>query len=197
MYNWSPASIFMGDSGSLFLGFLLVAISLQIANASVTAWGMLAPCVVLGGPLLDTVSSMIRRLLDNRSPFASDLDHIHHRMVRAAGSVRSGVLVPYAVGLLFGCLGVAVSLAPWPWPRIAVGLALMLSFLMLRRLSYIWINVNLPSISRQWRDRQRTTGRRRRIVVAPAELPPSDAETPDAESARTSLAVVADLAEKE
>ena len=163
VYNWSPASIFMGDSGSLFLGFLLAALSLRIAAASTTAWGMIAPCVVLGLPLLDIVSSMVRRILNNQSPFAADLDHIHHRVVRAAGSVRLGILVLYAVGLLFGGLGVAVSLTPWPWPVIAIGFALVLCYLMLWRLSYIWIHLNLRPIRRHWPGS-------RRIVVAPAEL---------------------------
>lgn len=154
VYNWTPASIFMGDSGSLLLGFLLAALSLRIADVSATAWGILAPAVVLGLPLLDTISSMVRRLLAGNSPFAADTDHIHHRMVHAAGSTRTGVLILYTFGLAFGALGIAVARSPWPWPVAAIVVALVLSVVLLRQLSYFRIHQVVESIQRRWKERR-------------------------------------------
>lgn len=99
-YNFNPASIFMGDTGSLLLGYVLAAYSLQAEVAVDPALTLLVPVVVLGVPLVDTTLSIVRRLVSGRSVFAPDHDHLHHRL-RARFSVRIAVLILYlAAGLL-------------------------------------------------------------------------------------------------
>ena len=99
-HNFNPASIFMGDTGSLLLGSVLAAYSLQANVAIDPALTLLVPVVVLGVPLVDTTLSIVRRLASGRSVFAPDHDHLHHRL-QARFSVRVAVYILYvAAGLL-------------------------------------------------------------------------------------------------
>ena len=101
-YNFAPASIFMGDSGSLFVGFMIATISLQGAQKSSTAVVLLIPIVALGVPIADTLLAIIRRLGNGYSPFMADKEHIHHRLLRMGLSSRQVTLVLYAVCCLLG-----------------------------------------------------------------------------------------------
>ncbi len=111
-YNFNPAKIFMGDSGSMFLGFVLAATSIRGATTkSSTAVAILAPMVALGVPIFDTMLAMIRRTLAKQSLFAADRGHIHHRLLDLGLTHRRVVLVLYlssivlalaAVGIAFG-----------------------------------------------------------------------------------------------
>ena len=110
VFNAHPASIFVGDAGSTLLGFLLAAAGLRCATAAPTLGTLAVPVVVLGLPLLDTVTSIARRLARGRSPFLPDADHIHHRVLaRARGRVRWAVRVLWAAAAVFGALGVTLS----------------------------------------------------------------------------------------
>jgi len=107
-YNFNPASIFMGDSGSLFLGYILAttAISGSAKSSTVVALGI--PLLALGLPLLDTSIAIVRRFLAGRPIFGSDRGHIHHRLLDRGLSHRQVVLVLYGVCLLF--TGLALSM---------------------------------------------------------------------------------------
>lgn len=107
-HNFNPASIFMGDSGSLFLGCLLAVYSLS-GTFDVGSSGLLllVPVVALGLPLVDTGMSIIRRLTAGKSICAADRDHIHHRLLRH-WSQRQSVLILYGVAIWFGMAAVLV-----------------------------------------------------------------------------------------
>lgn len=112
IFNFNPASIFMGDTGSMFLGFVLAVASLQTSSKGGTVVSMLVPIVTLGLPLMDTSLSMGRRFLMGRSMFSADKDHVHHRVMRRwALSHRATVLVLYAISCLFTLAAVALSMA--------------------------------------------------------------------------------------
>ena len=102
LYNFSPASIFMGDSGSLFIGFIIAAISLHGSQKSSTAVILLIPVVALGVPITDTLLAIIRRLSNGHSPFEADREHIHHRLLRMGFSSRQVVLLLYVVCAILG-----------------------------------------------------------------------------------------------
>ncbi len=114
VYNFNPASIFMGDSGSLLLGYLLGAFALQLTPEMVGTMPF-APAVVLlvlmGLPITDTTLSMIRRLASGQSMCAPDRDHIHHRLSNRM-SVRRSVVTLYAVTTLLGIVAIALSVVP-------------------------------------------------------------------------------------
>ena len=120
-YNFNPASIFMGDTGSLLLGYLCVAAVLMLGDTR--GW---APMLFVAGlmcvalPITDTALSIIRRKLQGRPIFAPDAMHIHHMLRRSGLSVRQAVLAMYAMGAAFTGLGVATVALKLPW-RVAFG----------------------------------------------------------------------------
>lgn len=111
IHNFNPASIFMGDSGSLFLGYALAVFSLSGTSGAAPTLAPLVPALALGLPLFDTALSMARRVAEGRAMFAPDCDHIHHRMTDLL-SVRRSVLVLYGIAAVFGAAAVAVGALP-------------------------------------------------------------------------------------
>jgi UDP-GlcNAc:undecaprenyl-phosphate GlcNAc-1-phosphate transferase len=107
-HNFNPASIFMGDSGSLFLGYLLAGYTMQAPLHSEPLLGLLIPPLLIGLPVLDTGVAIVRRLLTRQAVFAPDRYHIHHLLVDQ-GSERSAVLILYMVAILFGCTAILAS----------------------------------------------------------------------------------------
>lgn len=121
VYNFRPASIFMGDTGSLTIGFFLAVYAIPSFNApfyftgTAVADAWVPAILILGLPILDTLSSIFRRILSRKSIFAPDQDHIHHRVVKAWGlSHLSAVLLLYAVGFFLG-------LAAWLYANLGGG----------------------------------------------------------------------------
>lgn len=99
-YNFNPATIFLGDSGSLFIGFLLGCYGLLWNEKSATMLGMTAPLMALAIPLLDTLLAVLRRFLHNKPIFAADRGHIHHRLLDRGMTPRKAAL------LLYGCCAI-------------------------------------------------------------------------------------------
>lgn len=108
-YNFAPASIFMGDSGSLFIGFIIAVISLHSSQKSSTAVVLLIPMVALGVPIADTLLAIIRRLGNGHSPFVADKEHIHHRLLRMGLSSRQVTLMLYVVCSLLGIMALLMT----------------------------------------------------------------------------------------
>jgi UDP-GlcNAc:undecaprenyl-phosphate GlcNAc-1-phosphate transferase len=131
VHNFHPATIFMGDSGSMFLGYVLAVSTAWTSQKAATLVGTVLPALALGLPLLDTSMAVVRRMLRGQTILRGDLDHIHHRLLgRGLGQKRS-VLLLYAVGLVFNALAVAlVFVGPaWlEWPLVGVGVIAALAF---------------------------------------------------------------------
>lgn len=108
LYNFNPASIFMGDSGSMFLGYMLATYALEGQGHTDPGLALLVPAVALGLPLLDTTLSIVRRAIERKAVFAPDSDHIHHRL-RRIWSHRKAVLILYMAAALFGGAAVLMS----------------------------------------------------------------------------------------
>jgi len=103
-YNFNPASIFLGDSGALFVGFLLAALSLMGAQKATTAIAVITPILAFGLPVVDTSVTMARRLIGRRPIFEGDGEHIHHMLLARGWSQRRVVLMLYSVCAIFGLL---------------------------------------------------------------------------------------------
>ena len=101
-YNFNPASIFLGDSGALFTGFLLAALSVLGTQKATTAVAIVVPILAFGFPMVDTAMTMGRRLLSRTPVFQGDNEHIHHMLLARGWSQRRVVLVLYGVCALFG-----------------------------------------------------------------------------------------------
>lgn len=108
-YNFNPATTFMGDTGSLFLGFLLAALSLKLQQGPSTTVGLLASALVLGVPIVDTTLAVVRRALRGASIFGADRGHLHHRLLAGGLSHRAAVLALYAASLTLAAGGVLVA----------------------------------------------------------------------------------------
>ena len=104
-FNFNPAKIFMGDTGSTFLGFTLGTIAIMGMIKSYTVIAVIAPLVVLGLPILDTAFAIIRRILKGQSPMCADRGHLHHRLVDAGLTQKQTVLILYAISASLGIIG--------------------------------------------------------------------------------------------
>ncbi len=110
-FNFNPATIFLGDSGSLFIGFLLSALALAGAQKAPTLVAVAIPVVSFGLPILETALSILRRLISGRPIFTADREHIHHKLLQLGLSHRQVVIVLYAVSALFAMLSLFLL---WP-----------------------------------------------------------------------------------
>ena len=104
-FNFNPAKIFMGDCGSLFLGFTIASSSVLCSMKSSALVGLALPALALGIPIFDTLFSMLRRFLDRRRIFAPDRRHFHHRLIDMGIKQRHVVVAIYLMTLLFAGLG--------------------------------------------------------------------------------------------
>lgn len=102
-YNFQPASIFLGDTGALFLGFMIGVFSLQgLKNATLIS--LILPIVILGIPVTDTLFAILRRKLNKQSISMADKNHIHHRLMSIGLSHRQTVLAIYCVSAIFSVI---------------------------------------------------------------------------------------------
>lgn len=135
-HNFAPATIILGDSGSMFIGFLLAAAAVVWHQKATTAIAVAAPLLAFALPVTDTAVSMLRRYLRGQSMFASDRQHIHHRLLARGFTARQAVLLLYGVSALaaFGCILIARG------HNIVTGMVLFLfmaaSWFGVRRLAY-------------------------------------------------------------
>jgi len=110
-FNFNPATIFLGDSGSLFIGFMLSALALAGAQKAPTFVAVAIPVVSFGLPILETLLSVLRRLISGRPIFTADREHIHHKLLQLGFSHRQVVIVLYAVSAMFAMLSLFLL---WP-----------------------------------------------------------------------------------
>lgn len=122
-YNFHPASIFMGDSGSLTLGFALGCSSLLSVTRFAGLTTIIVPLVIAAVPILDTLSAIVRRIRAHVSIGQADRGHIHHRLMDEGFDQRQAVLVMYAWTLML-CLGSVVMTQVGTWPRVGIFCAL-------------------------------------------------------------------------
>ncbi len=108
-YNFHPASIFLGDSGSMLLGFSLGVISVMGLTKSATAISVIIPLVVMGIPLFDTMMAIVRRYQEHRPIFQPDREHLHHQLLARGFSHRGAVLSIYGVSAVMGASAVIMS----------------------------------------------------------------------------------------
>ncbi|MGB8013829.1 MAG: MraY family glycosyltransferase [Terriglobales bacterium] len=110
-FNFNPATIFLGDSGSLFIGFMLSALALAGSQKAPTFVAVAIPVVSFGLPILETMLSIMRRLISGRPIFTADREHIHHKLLQMGFSHRQVVIVLYLVSAMFAMLSLFLL---WP-----------------------------------------------------------------------------------
>ncbi len=120
-HNFHPASIFLGDTGSLFIGFMMAVFSLK-GLKNVTFISLLMPVVIMGVPITDTVYAILRRLLNKKPIMQADKHHLHHRLMQLGLSHRQTVLVIYGLSLVFAFISLLYPLSTlWGSVLLTVG----------------------------------------------------------------------------
>ena len=107
-YNFNPAKIFMGDTGAMFLGFMLSVISAIGVLKSATALAILVPVFAMGLPIIDTAFAMIRRFSNGKSVIEADNGHLHHKLIEKGYSQKQAVLTLYSLSAVLGIGAVAI-----------------------------------------------------------------------------------------
>lgn len=119
-WNKPPARIFMGDTGSQFLGLTLSALSLLENRKGTAALTLLLPLVALGVPLADSALAFVRRLARGQHVFRGDTRHIHHRLLEAGLSPTAALLVLWTLSAVFGVAAVLLERLPHAWTPVIV-----------------------------------------------------------------------------
>lgn len=109
-YNYHPAIIYLGDTGALFIGFMIGVLSLQGLKNS-TAVSVITPVIILGVPILDTTVAIIRRKLSGRPATEADKMHLHHRLLAMGFTHRGAVLVVYGIAILFSLIALVLNVS--------------------------------------------------------------------------------------
>lgn len=107
-YNFNPAKIFMGDTGSTFLGFILATVAIEGTMKSVTTIALAIPILVLGLPIFDTLFAILRRIANGRPISEADRGHIHHRLIDMGLSHKMSVIILYIVSATLGLLSIVL-----------------------------------------------------------------------------------------
>ncbi len=108
-YNFNPAKIFMGDTGSMFLGFTLAIISVQGTLKSYAAISIAIPLLTLGLPLFDTASAILRRVITRKPIMQADRSHLHHKLIDMGLSHRQSVILMYTTSAALGLCAVVLA----------------------------------------------------------------------------------------
>ncbi|MEG0321220.1 MAG: MraY family glycosyltransferase, partial [Oscillospiraceae bacterium] len=108
-YNLNPAKIFMGDTGSTFLGFILATVSIQGLFKFPMIISFAVPFLMLGLPIFDTAFAFIRRIAHGQSPMHADRSHVHHRLIDMGFSQKQAVAVLYMISAILGLSAVVLT----------------------------------------------------------------------------------------
>ena len=108
-YNFNPAKIFMGDTGSTFLGFILATVSIQGLFKFYTIISFAVPFLMLGLPLFDTCFAILRRLSKGQNPMSPDRSHVHHRLIDMGFNQKQAVAILYVISAILGLSAVVLT----------------------------------------------------------------------------------------
>ena len=129
VYNFSPASIFLGDTGSMFLGFIISIIAL-LGFKTATITSLIIPLLLLFEPILDTMLAMLRRVIKGKSMSTADREHLHHQILKSTKSTKKSVLIMYGINILFASVSIFYTLGDKKISMI-IYLLLLLLFILL------------------------------------------------------------------
>jgi UDP-GlcNAc:undecaprenyl-phosphate GlcNAc-1-phosphate transferase len=174
-YNFNPATIFMGDTGSMFLGFVLAATAIRTNQKASTAVAIVVPILALGVPIADTLLSMGRRAFRGAPLFSADRGHIHHRLMDRGLSHRQAVLVIYGGAVLLCGAALHVTFASSVQSAVVLVALAALSFVALRALGFVDLKKAQAALvdrrrNLEMRSAVRRAGEALRAATAPDEV---------------------------
>jgi UDP-GlcNAc:undecaprenyl-phosphate GlcNAc-1-phosphate transferase len=156
-FNFHPAKIFMGDCGSLFLGFIIATSSIMTASLNEALIGLGLPILVLGIPIFDTLLCMLRRFLARRGIMSPDRGHFHHRLMDMGFKQHHAAIIAYVVTLAITGLGLLMLVSQGAWSVLLLVGCIGLFLLVFRMVGAVELGSTLKSI----RERTRIAHRQR------------------------------------
>lgn len=138
-HNFPPAKIYLGDTGSLFLGFIIAIISL-LGLKTVTITSLVIPILILAIPILDTLFAIFRRLLKREKLSTPDKEHLHHQLFKISGSQTKAVLLIYLIDILFASVSVFYVLGESKYAAIIYLLLIMIFLLLITKTNILFRN---------------------------------------------------------
>jgi len=160
-YNFNPAKIFMGDCGSLFVGFTIASSSVMCLTKSSALVGLALPVLALGIPIFDTFFSMLRRFLERRSLFAPDRRHFHHRLIDLGLKQRHAVIAIYIATLLATGLGSFMMVRQDAGSLVVLACVLLLLILLFRVVGDMRLRTTLTALQNKYAVARREKQERR------------------------------------
>ena len=145
-YNFNPAKVFMGDCGSLFVGFTIASSSMMCLSKSSALVGLALPVLALGIPIFDTLFSILRRYLERRSLFAPDRSHFHHRLLDLGLQQRHAVIAIYLATLLAAGMGLFMMVSRNITSLVVFGCVLLLIVLLFRWVGAVHLDKTLNGL---------------------------------------------------
>lgn len=185
-FNFYPAKIFMGDGGSLFLGFMIAALSVVGPLKRSTVIAVVVPVVVLGIPIFDTFFAILRRVVNRRPIMEADKGHLHHRLMASGYGQRRAVLMLYGISAVMGMAAVLISRELYKDAFVLVGIAGVYLYVFLTDPNHKMPQIKAVNIAKEERQKERRQAEARGGAAASAEentaLQPESAETVSKES---------------
>lgn len=153
-YNFNPASIFMGDSGALFVGFSLAALSVLGSQKATTTIAIVIPILAFGLPVVDTGVAIARRFISGKPLFQGDREHIHHMLIARGWSQQRTALVLYATSAAFGLAAILFTSASSPLIALALFILTVVTVVGLGHLRYHEVDELRAGVKRTVGDRR-------------------------------------------
>jgi len=160
-YNFNPAKIFMGDCGSLFVGFTIASASVMCLTKSCALVGLALPNLALGIPIFDTFFAILRRFLERRSLFAPDRRHFHHRLIDLGLKQKHAVIAIYITTCMATSLGLLMMVRKDGGALIVFGCLLLLLILLFRVVGEVHLRATLLALQNKYMQARREKQERR------------------------------------
>jgi len=151
-YNIPPAKVFMGDTGSLFLGFNIAVMSIAASHKSGTFLSVLIPVMFISLPLFDTLLAIVRRTLKGQNPMSADKEHLHHRLLSLEFSSVQTLMIFYSLSIILIAISIFSFKAQFIWGSIIILMLLYMFFLILKLFHLFDAGVKIRSINEKMRE---------------------------------------------
>ena len=154
-YNFYPARIFMGDSGSLFLGFMIAVLSVVGPLKRSTMVAVVIPVLVLGIPIFDTFFAIFRRVINRRPIMQADKGHLHHHLIASGYGQRRAVLMLYGISAIMGMAAVLISRDLYKDSFVLIGIACIYLYVFLTDTNHKMPQIKAVNIEKEEKEEQK------------------------------------------
>ncbi len=162
-FNFDPAKIYLGDTGSLFLGFTFAVLAVDTSQKSATMLAIVVPYMAFGLPLLDTLLTVVRRFLSGKPLFAADTDHIHHRIFQKYKGTRPAIYALYSMAALFSFGSLLMARSVGSVAALIAVLGGICAWFVVSQLQYVELTELNCYVSRAFRSQRRVLANQVRL----------------------------------